>query len=321
MVMPLNLVSDKSPFRSLLMITLVVMIGLVVGPLLGGAIASNFYDGEFITDLQNFTLGADAFDAILILQGTGTVVGLILFPLIYVTQLEHKSLRPFFPAQNNLLMILLVVALLGIVFPIALSPVMVWNMNLKFPEFLHGFEQWAIEKEELGTRLTEQMTNFTSLNQMLAGVFVIGLLPAIGEELVFRGLLQREIWRASQKIHLAIWLSAAIFSTIHFQFFGFIPRLLLGALFGYLYYWSGNLLIPIFSHFVNNAFIVVMVYLNQTKVTTIDIEGGEAPPVQFVIASAIISVGLIYYIWKHYTMVDPPVERLDNSYRDNGPLA
>ena len=65
MVMPLNLVSDKSPFRSLLMITLVVMIGLVVGPLLGGAIASNFYDGEFITDLQNFTLGPDAFDAIL----------------------------------------------------------------------------------------------------------------------------------------------------------------------------------------------------------------------------------------------------------------
>jgi membrane protease YdiL (CAAX protease family) len=321
MVMPLNLVSDKSPFRSLLMITLVVMIGLVVGPLLGGAIASSFYDGEFIADLQNFTLGPDAFDAILILQGTGTIVGLILFPLIYVTQLERKKLRPFFPIQDNLPMILLVVALLGIVFPIALSPVMVWNMNFKFPEFLHGFEQWAIEKEELGTRLTEQMTNFTSLNKMLAGVFVIGLLPAIGEELVFRGLLQREIWRASQKIHLAIWLSAAIFSTIHFQFFGFVPRLLLGALFGYLYYWSGNLLIPIFSHFVNNAFIVVMVYLNQTKVTTIDIEGGEAPPVQFVIASAIISVGLIYYIWKHYTMVDPPVERLDNSYRDNGPLA
>ncbi len=175
MVMPLNLVSDKSPFRSLLMITLVVMIGLVVGPLLGGAIASNFYNGEFITDLQNFTLRPDAFDAILILQGTGTLVGLILFPIIYITQLEHKSLRPFFPVQDNLPMILLVVALLGIVFPIALSPIMVWNMNFKFPEFLHGFEQWAIEKEELGTRLTEQMTNFTSLNKMLAGVFVIGL--------------------------------------------------------------------------------------------------------------------------------------------------
>jgi len=64
-----------------------------------------------------------------------------------------------------------------------------------------------------------------------------------------------------------------------------------------------------------------MVYLNQTKVTTIDIEGGEAPPIQFVIASAIMSVVLIYYIWKHYTMVDPPVERLDNSYHENGPLA
>jgi membrane protease YdiL (CAAX protease family) len=294
------------------------MIGLVVGPLLGGTIASNFYDGDFIRDLQNFDLKADAFNAILILQGTGTLVSLILFPIIYITRIEHKSLRPFFPVQANLATILLVVALLGIVFPIALSPVMVWNMNLKFPESLQWFEEWAIEKEELGAKLTEQMTNFSSLNHMLAGIFVIGLLPAIGEELVFRGLLQREIWRASLKIHLAIWLSAAIFSTIHFQFFGFIPRLILGALFGYLYYWSGNLLIPIFSHFVNNAFIVVMVYLNQTKVTSIDIEGGEAPPAQFVIGCAILSVGLLYYLWNHYTKVDPPVERLDNSYTGNG---
>ncbi|HMG88681.1 MAG TPA: CPBP family intramembrane glutamic endopeptidase [Chryseolinea sp.] len=303
------------------MILLVVMIGLVVGPLLGGTIAANFYDGDFIRDLQNFALKPDAFDAILILQGTGTLVSLILFPIIYITQLEHKSLRPFFPVQANLPTILLVVALLGVVFPIALSPIMVWNMNVKFPEILQGFEEWAIEKEELGAKLTEQMTNFSSLGKMFAGIFVIGLLPAIGEELVFRGLLQREIWRASLKIHLAIWLSAAIFSTIHFQFFGFIPRLLLGALFGYLYYWSGNLLIPIFSHFVNNAFIVVMVYLNQTKITTIDIEGNEVPPAKFVIACALLSIGLIYYIWHHYTKVDPPVERVDNSYTGNSPLA
>jgi uncharacterized protein len=303
------------------MITLVVMIGLVVGPLLGGTIASGFYNGDFIRDLQHFDLKPDAFNAILILQGTGTLVSLILFPIIYITQIEHKSLRPFFPVQANLATILLVVALLGVVFPIALSPIMVWNMNFKFPEFLQWFEVWAREKEELGARLTEQMTNFNSLSHMFAGIFVIGLLPAVGEELVFRGLLQREIWRASLKIHLAIWLSAAIFSTIHFQFFGFIPRLILGALFGYLYYWSGNLLIPIYSHFVNNAFIVIMVYLNQTKVTTIDIEGGEAPPILFVIACAVLSVGLIYYVWNHYTKVDPPVERLDNSYRDDGPLA
>ena len=294
---------------------------MVVGPLLGVAVASDFYEGEFIKDLQNLSLKPNAFDAILILQGIGTLVSLIILPIIYITLLEHKSLRPFFPVQTNLPTIILVVALLGIVFPIALSPIMVWNMNVKFPEFLRWFEEWAIEKEELGAKLTEQMTNFSSLNQMLAGIFVIGLLPAIGEELVFRGLIQREIWRASLKIHLAIWLSAGIFSTIHFQFFGFIPRLLLGALFGYLYYWSGNLLIPIFSHFVNNAFIVVMVYLNQIEVTTIDIEGGEAPPLTFVIASVILSAGLLYYLWNHYTKVDPPAERPHNSFPDNGPLA
>lgn len=318
MIVPLNLVSDKPPFRSLLTITLVLMIGLIVGPMLGVAVASEFYDGDFVKDFTSSSLKPDSFDALLIMQGMGTLITLIIFPIIYIALLERKSLLPFFPRQSNLFTILLVVAVLGIVFPVALSPIMVWNSNIEFPEFLRSFEEWAIEKEELGARITEQMTNFTSLTQMLAGVLVIGLLPAIGEELVFRGILQREIWRASLNIHLAIWLSAVIFSTIHFQFFGFVPRVILGALFGYLYYWSGNLLIPIFSHFVNNAFIVVMVYLHQRNVTTIDIEGDEVPPLTVVITGTILSAGLIYYYWKHYTRVDPPKERLHNSYTGNG---
>ena len=76
------------------------------------------------------------------------------------------------------------------------------------------------------------MTDFNSTRSAL-GLLVIALLPAIGEELVFRGILQRELWRGTLNIHVAIWVSAAIFSAIHMQFYGFVPRLLLGALFGY----------------------------------------------------------------------------------------
>ena len=322
MVTPLKLVSDKSPMRSLLMISLVVVLGFgIVGQLLGVLVADEIYQGDLLLDLQNYSLKAGGLEAILTMQGIVTFVGLILFPIIHITQVEQKSLKPFFPPQQKIGNLVLVVALVGMTFPIAISPLTEWNMNLKFPEFLKSFEDWAIEQEETLARLTEQVTDFKSFGQMLGGVFVIGLLPAIGEELVFRGMIQRELWRATLKIHLSIWLTAAIFSAIHFQFFGFIPRLLLGALFGYLYYWSGNLLIPILSHFFNNSLIVVMLYLNKEDITTIDIESGEALPIQFVIGGAILTIGLLYYIWKHYTEYYPPVERLDDSYPNNNPLA
>lgn len=322
MVAPLKLVSDKSPILSLLIIFLLVLMGFgIVGPVLGNLITSDMYDGDFLTDLQNDALKPGSIQLILILQGIITFIGLIVFPLLYITMVEHKKLNPFFPPQPKLGTLLLLVAVVGVSFPIAISPLTEWNLNLKFPEFLKSFEQWAIENEEALAKLTEQATNFSSLSDMLLGVFVIGLLPAIGEELVFRGMVQREFWRATLNIHVSIWLTAAIFSAIHLQFFGFFPRLVLGALFGYLYYWSGNLLIPIFSHFINNSFIVVMVYLNNMKVTSIDMESNEAPPLQFVLVCVIITGALLYYIWKHYTEFFPPVERHHKSFPDDSPLA
>ena len=150
----------------------------------------------------------------------------------------------------------MIVAGIGLIFPVAMSPLSEWNANLSFPDFMSGFERWAKEEEDRLAKITSLITAIDSVPELLLGILVIALLPAIGEELVFRGMIQQELWRGSRNIHLAIWTSAFIFSAIHVQFFGFIPRLLLGALFGYLYYWSGNLLIPMFSHFFNNAFAV-----------------------------------------------------------------
>jgi hypothetical protein len=90
---------------------------------------------------------------------------------------------------------------------------------------------------------------------------MIALLPAIAEELIFRGVFQTIFQRLFRSGHLAIWVTSLIFSTIHFQFFGFIPRLILGLVFGYLFYWSGTLWLPVISHFLNNAFPVIMTYI------------------------------------------------------------
>jgi membrane protease YdiL (CAAX protease family) len=319
MITPSNLVSDKSPFRSLLHITVNVILGFVIlGPLIGLAVSSAFYDGDLLQDLQSSTMKPGFAMAMLIMQGVVTFVGLILLPLIHVTQLEHKKLKPFFPDQRNIVTLILVVACIAVTFPISISPLAEWNLNLKFPEFLSKFEEWALNEEERLAKLTEAITDFKSVPDMLLGMVIIGLLPAIGEELVFRGMIQNELWRGTNNPHLAIWISAAIFSAIHIQFYGFVPRLLLGAMFGYLYYWSGSLLIPILSHFFNNAFAVLMVYLNQIEVVTIDIESGESAPWSIVSIGLIITVGLLYYLWKHYDELRAAGR--NNSLQDNSPL-
>jgi len=285
---------------------MVVILGfIIVGPILGLAISSAFYQGDLLSDLTSTNFQPGFLLAILTMQGVVTLIGLILFPIIHLTQLEHKSVRAFFPSQKQLGFILILVAGIGLTFPISISPLAEWNMNFQFPEFMSGFEAWAKQEEDRLAKLTAAITDFKSTGELMLGILVVALLPAIGEELVFRGMIQRELWRGTGNVHIAIWVSATIFSAIHMQFYGFIPRLCLGALFGYLYYWSDNLLLPMFSHFFNNAFAVVMVYLNHLEITDVNLEDGDAAPVQYIIVSVVLSLGLLYYIWKYYRNFPP----------------
>ncbi len=309
MLTPRNLVSDRPPLQSLVRITLNVVLGFVIlGPIIGLTAADAIYDGDLLNDVQHMTMGPGFMEAMFLMQGTVTFVGLILLPVIHLTRLEHKSLAPFFPPQPKTWMMLVVVAAIGIAFPTSISPLAEWNLNMKFPEFMSGFEEWAMQEEDRLAKLTEALTAFGSVGDLMIGLVVIALLPAIGEELVFRGLLQGELWRSTLNIHVAIWVSSVIFSAIHMQFYGFIPRLLLGALFGYLYYWSGNLLIPMFSHFLNNAFAVIMVYLNHMKLIDVNLENGEAVPPIYVMYGVVISTGLLYFTWKHYRTLNEATE-------------
>jgi membrane protease YdiL (CAAX protease family) len=273
---------------------------------MGLGVASLFYEGsimDLISAIQGPEPGPEMFRVLLITQSIATLVGLIIFPLLHIVALERKSLIPFFPPEEKLLFSIILVSALGITFMVSISPLVEWNMNIKFPEFLKNFETWARDAEDRTAKLTEVMTTFGSVGDLLIGILVIAFLPAIGEELVFRGMFQNEILRASKNIHVAIWLSAIIFSTIHFQFYGFVPRLLLGALFGYLYYWSGNLLIPIFAHFFNNAFGVVMIYLYRQKITDLNVEDTSAAPMPYVVINIVLTIGLLYYFRRHYGRV------------------
>ena len=158
---------------------------------------------------------------------------------------------------------LIVVLILTFLFVIVDSPVVVWNKSIVFPEFLSSFESWAKVKESQLEKLTIYLVSFDSFSEYLIGIISIAIIPGFFEEFLFRGIIQKNINLISKNHHLAIWLSALIFSAIHMQFYGFFPRLFMGVLFGYLFYWSGSILYAVAAHAFNNFFSLTVWYFTQ----------------------------------------------------------
>jgi membrane protease YdiL (CAAX protease family) len=177
------------------------------------------------------------------------------------------------------------------------------NQQITFPESLSGLETWLRNYEKQTEQVVQELLHVSSVSALLFNILLIAVVPALGEELFFRSALQGIIqkWKGST---VAIWLAAIIFSAIHFQFFGFFPRLLLGAFFGYLLVWSGNLWIPILAHFINNAFAVVFYYLKHNGFTTLNIDTvGTGETLWLGILSLVIAVFGIFFIRKKLNFV------------------
>ncbi len=294
--------TDKPPVINLIVILLMVFLGFaIVGPIIGYLLAMPFYDGEI--DLLE-AIGTSQFSEqiklpLYIIQGAATVVGLILTPMVYLAT-RRRKLGDLFPEKHAELLPMLITVFVVITFMGINSVFIEWNANVDFPDFAKAFEEWAREREDALALLTEFLTQLNTTGELFMALVVIAIFPAIGEEIVFRGLIQNELLRGTRNAHVAIWFAAFLFSAIHFQFFGFVPRLLLGALFGYLYYWSGSLTLAIIAHFVNNGVSVVALYFYQRGAFDYDIESPESMPLNVVATSVIITVGLLYYFRKYY---------------------
>lgn len=141
------------------------------------------------------------------------------------------------------------------------------NEQVVFPEAMSGVESTFKEWREASEELIEKLLVDNSLSGIISNVFIIAVLAAFVEEVFFRGCLQQIVQRIVNNKHIAIWITAIIFSAVHLDFFGFLPRVLLGAMLGYLFVWSRNLWIPIIVHFVNNllSIIVQQIYYGTEK--------------------------------------------------------
>lgn len=193
-------------------------------------------------------------------------ISFFIVPAIILLTILKQAGTSFFadfkaPEKNE---IVLVIILVFCIFPVTYFTGQL-NSGLHFPDWLSGIEKWMIKKENEANGLIEAIISSDSAWILILNILVIAVLPAVGEELVFRGIFQKIFYKLFKSGHLAIWFTAFVFSTLHFQFYGFIPRLILGLVFGYLFYFSGNLWLPMIAHFVNNAVPTIASYFQKSE--------------------------------------------------------
>ncbi len=133
-----------------------------------------------------------------------------------------------------------------------------WNQSIVLPESLRAIENWMRSLEDSAMQTTHLLLSGGSTVNLILNLVIIAAFAALSEEIFFRGALQQFLQEKYRNGHAAVWISSLIFSVIHFQFYGFFPRLVLGALLGYLFLYTRNLWIPILVHFINNATVIVL---------------------------------------------------------------
>ncbi len=190
---------------------------------------------------------------LLVEQGVVSTLTFIVGAFLYI-YLTHKNTMAYLgmtPTGNIWLYIIASIAMFCIM-PLV-SATAVWNDSLKLPQALQELEKLMRLMEDTANDFTIQLMSESGAVHLFSALFVMAFIPALGEELLFRGCIQKGLENKIGNAHVAVWVTAFIFSFIHFQFYGFLPRAILGVALGYFYVYGKSLWIPIWAHFLNNA--------------------------------------------------------------------
>ena len=172
----------------------------------------------------------------------------------------------------------------------AMECIIDWNRNVHFPESLSAVESMLREMENANNAVSSTILEARGWLSICVGVIVVGLITGFSEELFFRGSLQTIFINSIRYKSVAIFVSAFIFSVMHFQFFGFVPRLIMGIFFGYLLVWSQSLWVPVFAHFLNNSIVVVVYGLSPMDEETIMFSGKNGFSIYLIIISVCLTI-------------------------------
>jgi membrane protease YdiL (CAAX protease family) len=293
---------ENSPYSKLLITVGAVLVFMTLFTVLGTIIASVLYGIPYdqlankMGDMQD-PVGL----SIMKIIQTASSFGVFIFPALFLAFTFSDSWQDFLQVNRSgqyktylWVVLLMLVAIPGI------NILAEWNNTVRLPAALGEIEKMFRNLEDRAAQVTEAFMKMQGAGDLAVNLVVIAILPALGEELFFRGLLQRVFSDWSRNIHVGIWLSAFVFSALHGQFYGFIPRMLLGGMFGYLLAWSGSLWIPVIAHLMNNAAAVTATYLYQKGMLGFNPDETGTTPTETLlgIVSILLTLSMVYYFRK-----------------------
>lgn len=269
-----GIMGGAHPFAKLILLIILALLGLFVIMILGLLAAVPIFG----TEITNIILRGEAIDLSQDINFTRyfqilSHIGLFVIPsLVFAILVGRRPMLYLRGSRNPLLFSLLLSALIMLAALPLVNILMELNHQLSLPDWLTGIEDWMRRTEETAAEATKMFLEVSTFKALLFNIFMIAIIPAIGEEFIFRGILLRLFKQWSGSFHVAVWVSAILFSAMHMQFFGFLPRLLLGLVLGYMFVWSRNIWVPVFAHFFNNAAAVVLYFLNHNAIINIEME-------------------------------------------------
>lgn len=274
--MSFPLIKNTSQGGKLLIFTLLLIFGLAFSTVLG-VIVTMISDGN-VNDLKNLQ----------IVQIISQVVGFLMPAVVYVMLVQEKPFNylVFKKLQNW--------SLLGIVAMFTIIPflgmVSEWNDGISFPESMRALEE---QLRNIQVKSEEVIKIFIGQGSLFSSLLIVAALAAISEELLFRSVIQKALIKVIRNPHVAIIVTAIIFSAFHGDIFGFFPRFILGMMLGYMFWLSGSIFPSMLMHFVNNATIVVLYYMNTRGFIDIDAEKfGSTDNILLIALSLIITVAI-----------------------------
>lgn len=291
----------KSFAQKFLFLLFIIAICFLISILLGIGIAIPFFGLDSVMKMNQPDLFTDP-------KGVGLMkffqainqIGIFVMPAFIFGYLVNRRPLSYLHFDRHLSFSILVLSLILIIVSIPFVNLLVeFNEQLRLPRFLSNVEKWMRNAEDQAKFLTDIFLKVDTMRGLLVNLFIVAFLASMGEELLFRGVILRLFRELFGNVHLAVILSAVLFSALHMQFYGFLPRTLLGILFGYMFIWSGSLWIPIILHFVFNGISVVAAYLYETGYIQTDFDSLGSNQNSLVIAgSFILSSGLIYLLFR-----------------------
>lgn len=280
------IIKKTTKFERLFILLALIIIGLILGTVIGLAYV-------FITKSNPQDLNSLRF-----MQISSQLFTFVFPPIAYAFLVKEKTVNALGLKNVKILWFLIGTAMIFAIMPLN-SILAEWNAGLKLPESLSALEQMIKDMQESASAMIEKFVSVDTIGGLILNLFMIAGLAALGEELLFRSIIQTSLIKICKNAHVGILIASAIFSFIHLEFYGFVPRLILGMLLGYMFYFSSSIWVPMLMHFLNNGTVVLIYFLNNKDITNIDVDTFGQTSIPILIVSIVVMIALFLFSIKY----------------------